>query len=303
MKPIHILLAGCLSASHMALAQTGAADTTSASTSSVTVVTSTTGGATGSATAASTPQPATASVTAGKLTAEFANWAGSEANAAALVNGLRTGSTINLQDAQTPPPPGTTAPPATTTSFSPTTKPMGYGNIRIALSLARVQLANQGITNPTAGELQGALIGMPDSSTQGVLQMRADGMGWGQIASSMGVKLGSVMSGKYVPPAAGATTQSSGLTSGTGTTATTAGSKSNKGIVTASGGAAGGNSGKSSGITGGSGAGKTSGMTTGMGNAYGKGGVQVVNAAGAKAGGGVAQGNNAGGQGKGGGKP
>ena len=55
----------------------------------------------------------------------------------------------------------------------------------IALSLAEASLKQQGITNPTSEQLQGALMG--------VLKQRADGKGWGQIANSMGFKLGEVV--------------------------------------------------------------------------------------------------------------
>jgi hypothetical protein len=62
---------------------------------------------------------------------------------------------------------------------------MGFGNVNIALSLAEASLKQQGITNPTSEQLQGALMS--------VLQQRADGKGWGQIANSMGFKLGEVV--------------------------------------------------------------------------------------------------------------
>lgn len=232
-------------------------------------------------TTSSTPMPATSAVTSNKLTSEFSTWAGSQENSAALVSGLRTGTPITLTE---PGPTGT----ATTTTFSPTTKPMGYGNIRIALSLARTQLASQGITNPTTAELQGALVGTPDGMTQGVLQMRASGMGWGQIANSMGVKLGAVMSGKQTFTAGTTTTA-------TGTSVATNAGQARKGVVTANGTTAGGSaSGKSAITSAAGGAGK---VTTGLGHAYGQGGnAGVVNASGGKAGG--LGGSNAGGNGK-----
>jgi hypothetical protein len=69
-------------------------------------------------------------------------------------------------------------------------------------------------------------VGTTTSSTpmKGVLQMRADGMGWGQIANSMGVKLGAVMSGRTIQPepavpstqARGSTTTASGVTTASG---------------------------------------------------------------------------------------
>jgi hypothetical protein len=133
-----------------------------------------------------------------RLVNEFAAFAGSESNAQSLVTGLRQGSTITLIE---PPTPRQT--PVETT-FVPPTRPMGFGNVSHALSLARTDLARNGITDPTTEQVRVALMGgtivtrSGDTTTripmQGVLQMRADGMGWGKIANSMGVKLGHVVS-------------------------------------------------------------------------------------------------------------
>lgn len=130
-----------------------------------------------------------------RLVTEFSDWAGSTENATALVRGLRRGSTIVLSDD------GGIFTPPTSVTFDPPTKAMGYGEIRIALALAETRLAQQGITDPTPEQLQDALVGEnPEPGTtdgqKGILQMRADGMGWGAIAKSMGVTLGSVVSGK-----------------------------------------------------------------------------------------------------------
>lgn len=235
----------------------------------------------------STPalQPATATVASDKLIAEFSEWSGSQENASTLVNGLRSGTDITLTS------PGTDGAATTTTTFSPTTRPMGYGNIRIALSLAQEQLAGQGITSPTPADLQGALVGTPDSSTQGILQMRASGMGWGQIANSLGVKLGTVMSGKQIATPTTAAGQSTSAR-------TNSSAQTRKGVVTASGNVTGK---QPSGITtAASGSGR---VTSGLGHAYGQGGVSaagVVTAGGSKAGGHAGGHGN---HGKGGGKP
>jgi len=129
-------------------------------------------------------------VVIGKIAADFESFAGSNENATALVTGLRNGAEITLtQDGQ---------PSAT---FTPPTKPMGYGNVSTSLTLAKYQLAQQGITEPTPEQLATALNGgtiTVDGKSmdyQGVLQMRADGMGWGQIAQQLGTKLGPVVSG------------------------------------------------------------------------------------------------------------
>ena len=144
---------------------------------------------------------------AGRIASSFANLAGSESNALALVNALRNGTNATLTYAVPPPPvatppvatppatnPPTTTPPppsTTTVTYDPPTGKMGWGNVKIALALAQDTLTRAGITNPTAAQLQAALNGgsvtvkNPDGTTttttlKGVLQMRADGMGWGR---------------------------------------------------------------------------------------------------------------------------
>lgn len=212
--------------------------------------------------------PATATVPESRLVSSFTPLAGSTENAASLVKGLRSGTPIVLTG------PGETpvAPPNTVTFVAPT-RPMGYGNVRIALSLAKTQLASQGITQPTPQQLQGALMGMTTTTAgtgttqQGILQMRASGMGWGQIANSMGVKLGTVMSGKS------ATTTGSVNAAGGHTFA------SSSGVTTAAGA-----QGKHTGTTTAEGTGGSSskGITTGQGHGSASGG--AVNAAGGSAG-------------------
>ena len=164
------------------------------------------------------------------LVNRFSIFAGSEDNARSLVTGLRQGSEITLTS------PAGGGQPASSTTFTPPTRPMGYGNVRISLALAQEQLAQSGITQPTPAQLQTALMGPTTNGTgtqststqfQGVLQMRADGMGWGQIANSMGVKLGHVMSGKTAPaPTAPSTLPSNSTAASTG---------SGSGIVTSAG--------------------------------------------------------------------
>jgi hypothetical protein len=83
---------------------------------------------------------------------------------------------------------------------------MDYGNVRIALVLAREQLAQFGITRPNPAQLKAVLVGGGVASRAnegvatpvllpGVLQMRAGGMGWQTIASSMGMTLAQAMNG------------------------------------------------------------------------------------------------------------
>jgi len=108
-----------------------------------------------------------------QLIDRYKTFAGSDANAGALVTGLRNGTEVKLSDGKT------------TASFTPPTGKMGDGNVNIALALAEASLQQQGITNPTPDQLKNAL--------SGILQQRADGKGWGQIANSLGFKLGDVV--------------------------------------------------------------------------------------------------------------
>lgn len=143
-----------------------------------------------------------------RLSGEFTAFAGSDANAEALVTGLRDGTEIMLDDTTTNPV-GTTATGETT--FQPATGKLGYGNVKIALSLAEASLVQAGISDPTAEEIAAALNGgtltLADGTTvelDGVLAARADGEGWGQIANAMGFKLGEVMRSPHATGAADA---------------------------------------------------------------------------------------------------
>src|SRR5918996_3059741 len=121
----------------------------------------------------------------GQLVERYTALAGSKQNASSLVAGLRDGKEVTLTSGQT------------TETFTPSTGQMGYGNIDNALALAEASLKQNGITNPTPAQLEAALMGgkitLASGKTvelQGILTMRASGMGWGQIANSMGFKLG-----------------------------------------------------------------------------------------------------------------
>ena len=107
-----------------------------------------------------------------QLIERYTALAGSKQNATSLVNGLRDGKEVKLTK-------GTT-----TETFTPPTGKMGYGNVDNALALAAASLEKKGITQPTPAQLEASLMD--------VLKMRADGMGWGQIAQARGVKLGDV---------------------------------------------------------------------------------------------------------------
>jgi hypothetical protein len=133
------------------------------------------------------------SVAFARLSAEFRKFAGSDRNAQGLVIGLRDGAGITLTHGIN----GS----ASSASFTPPTGRMGYSNVSIAISLARQQLAGEGIGQPSPHQLQAALVGgkitSPHSGNaiklHGILQLKVQGMGWGKIASLLGIKLGSVI--------------------------------------------------------------------------------------------------------------
>lgn len=143
-----------------------------------------------------TDQPAS-TMPLDRISNEFNSFLGD--NADTVVYGLRNGDEIIIEETIIHDD-GTTS--TTTTSIDPPTGSMGNGNVKISLGLAREELAQWGVDQPTAEELSAALIGgeitAPSGGTvqlDGVLTMRNEGMGWGQIAHEYGVKLGHVMSG------------------------------------------------------------------------------------------------------------
>ncbi|MGQ0523429.1 MAG: hypothetical protein ACT4P8_07205, partial [Betaproteobacteria bacterium] len=221
--------------------------------------------------------------------ADFSGFAGSTTNSDALVSGLRNGTAVTLTSTDAK---GTT----TSTTFTPPTGKMGYGNVYTSLALAKQQLAGAGITDPTAQQLQAALMGgaVTNSTGQtttmtGVLQLRADGMGWGQIAQQYGYKLGPVISGMKSSNAA--MTASAASTAGNSSANVQSGS-AKSGIVTGAG-AAGASHGQGQGNAYGrgivTGAGTGVGAGSGHGNAYGRGivtgGGEMAGNAGARSGG------------------
>ena len=114
-----------------------------------------------------------------KLVARYTDLAGSESNAKALVNGLRDSSEFTLKSGNT------------SVTIDPPTEKMGFGNVDNALALTQASLEKQGIKEPTPEQLKFAL-------TE-VLQQRADGGGWGEIANSMGFRLGELKGGQHRP--------------------------------------------------------------------------------------------------------
>jgi len=216
---------------------------------------------------------------AGRISSDFMDFAGSQKNADALVTGLRSGSAITLTSPGTG---GTT----TSTTFTPPTGKMGYGNVYTSLALAKQNLVMAGITDPSASQIQAALMGgtvtAPNgqaTTLTGVLQLRAQGMGWGQIAQQYGYKLGPVISGMKSSNASLAASSST-------TTTTAVGKGVSSGVVTAGGsGSNAGGQGQGNaygrGIVTGAGTGVG---PQGQGNAYGRGIVTGGGTAGAQAG-------------------
>jgi hypothetical protein len=198
----HTMRLLAVSATYFALNSAFAADAVSGTSAGATAGTTTTT-ATG-----------TAAVPASRIASRFESLAGSPENAANLVAGLRSGGEITLSSPDA----------ATGVNFTPSTKPMGYGNITRALTLAERQLAAQGITEPTPEQLHTALNGgtltVVDRSgasqtveMAGVLRLRSEGMGWGRIAHQLGVSPGN-RSATTAPTTTAATNQSSSYSRG-----------------------------------------------------------------------------------------
>jgi len=114
-----------------------------------------------------------------QLIERYSELAGSTDNSKSLVNGLRDGSVVKLTSGNT-----------VTTIDAPTHK-MGFGNVDNALALTQASLEKQGITNATPEQLKTALLG--------VLDQRAAGQGWGEIAHSLGFNLGEIKSAANRP--------------------------------------------------------------------------------------------------------
>jgi hypothetical protein len=98
---------------------------------------------------------------ASKVSSDFANLAGSKEKALALANALHDGT------------------------YARSMRPMGWGDVKMILTLAQHATLGAGITRPSPEQL-GATLG-------GILRMRADGIAWGRIAKAHGVKTGRVL--------------------------------------------------------------------------------------------------------------
>jgi hypothetical protein len=156
---------------------------------------------------------------AARIDGRFSAFAGSSTNLQSLATGLRHSETIKLTGS------------GETTTIVPPTKPMGYGNITRSLDLASRQLAALGITDPTPSEIAAALNGgtvhtaTGDVTLEGVLQLRSEGMGWGQIAHAIGVHPGMGAAKAAPAPAVSAT----GITTAAGSSVSRPGASAGRG--------------------------------------------------------------------------
>lgn len=270
---------------------TASGSTTSGSQTTTTDTSTGAGGTSATAGTTTTGTSGTAALSAGQMrvatrvAAPFATVAGSPENALALAASLRTGTPATITSTSTD---ASGATVTTSTSITPPTKPMGWGNVSHALALATTALSNAGVTNPTTADVQAALLGgnvtTPDGKTvalTGVLQQRADGMGWGAIAKSYGTTMGAVNRTLHTPTVStNATTapiaaNSTNATKSVGT-GIVSGDGASHGVTTAaSTSTSHGKSALSPGLTTGSGTSAPSGVVnaagSGSGNAYGRG--------------------------------
>ncbi len=232
-----------------------------------------------------------------KISGDFNSFLGADSKA--VVTGLRSGTPITLTSTTATPsttPGGLPVTTTTNTVITPPTGQMGFGNVYISLALAKQQLSTLGITQPTPQQLQAALTGGTITQTtesgataatttnlQGVLTMRSQNMGWGQIAQKLGFKLGPVVAGMKsanhsLVSTAAASSKGGGVTSASGQSGA-----SDSGIVSGSG-KPHGNSGQ--GIA--NGKGSSDGIVTasgkGNGNAYGLNRSGIVTGSGSSAG-------------------
>jgi hypothetical protein len=85
-----------------------------------------------------------------KLSSQYATWAGGQSNADALVTGMQNGTTVMLVTRQEN--------TRSLAGFTPDSK-MSTEEIAAALAQAKATLASMGVKQPTADQIQAALIG------------------------------------------------------------------------------------------------------------------------------------------------
>ena len=185
-----------------------------------------------------------------KISGDFGSFLG--ADSTTVVTGLRNGTPITLTRTTTTPsttPGGLPVTTTTNTVITPPTGQMGFGNVYISLALAKQQLSTLGITQPTPEQLQAALTGGTITQTtgsgttatttttnlQGILTMRSQHMGWGQIAQKLGYKLGPVIAGMKNANHSLASTAATPKGGGVSNASRQSGGPSDSGIVSGSG--------------------------------------------------------------------
>jgi len=122
-----------------------------------------------------------------KLAHKFQPFINSQKTAESLMNSLQTSRTVALMNPLA----------GKIESFKPASKPMSIANVYVALSLARLGLAEYGISQPTPTQIKCALNGGEFKQShlggqrrihlQGVLKLHAKGLGWEAIAKRIGV--------------------------------------------------------------------------------------------------------------------
>lgn len=128
------------------------------------------------------------------LAGSFDDFLGEQAST--LIEGLRNGEEFTLTSSYTD---ASGTQQIETITIEPPTSKMGFGNVKLTLKMAENLLSQSGISQPTAIQLETALLGgsltAPDGTVtdvEGVLTLRSEGMGWGQIARQYGSQAGSL---------------------------------------------------------------------------------------------------------------
>jgi hypothetical protein len=122
-----------------------------------------------------------------KLAHKFQPFIVSQQSAELLMNSLQNRQTVALRNSAA----------GKIETFKPASKPMSLANVYVALSLAKLNLAQYGISQPTPLQIKCALNGgefeqsyLGDARRihlQGVLKLRAKRLGWEAIAKHIGV--------------------------------------------------------------------------------------------------------------------
>ena len=135
-----------------------------------------------------------------RLSSQYSDLTCSPQNVQSLIDGLRNGTAVTL-----------TSNDGKTSTFTPAGSHLGYGEAYIALALAAEQLRAAGVTTcATPEQWKSVLLGGPITTTTssttfsskastptqfpGVLTLRSQGQGWGQIAQTTNVQLGTIVS-------------------------------------------------------------------------------------------------------------